>query len=699
VFILTREMGPEGLAPTKLRKGIALVRNGSVAEGINWPGLTSEVLRTKLLEYGSDIKVDLVAPYPQTHLRPAGRGSNTGRLTFHRAQKMDENLAAIHGDPCELLGKLLRGRATLEIEELRGFITKCIDSRHDRDAAVDRILNNSEVVTLADTANPQKARFVTTAAVYRSIEYAVELVDRSKRRAARIHTAVGADHAAVVAAINALFGDGSIETGSGLLIIGSRLSDCDGMAETHELGNPRSVTLRAVLASASAEAGRKKRPALPAQGLVIVPRAERVGDQDLAKLLDLAEQSDTLVVLGKDLSVETGVVANRLVCHAVDSLTPLQTISEQRVSAEGLLRAGLVTAAIKSMAACLTFEPLERSPADRDSFDFIVRTNSAAVKAADKELAAAYGRKCIARGESSFVADLIHGPAVLWCWQPIVFTRTDYAVLPPKIREGQVATIFSTDERASTIQTVLSDGQLVSISTRKFPWVRSGFALSIREARQLRGHARLRIELGDSRFAWAVLVLAATQRQTASVVIDPVVARNTEALAIVLNGSLPGALPTDLRVMADSNAELSVEIARWTNTIEIEDLPKPPAISPQRRRDDLPVLLADDVRDLLTSDVHSSRAFDLLCELLHPDNGAAEEVAAKLQTVCTPNGLTMFAVDQIRQAYQPRADSSGEEDDLDMPRELAIQNPRPWTRADFSCSRSIFSSCFLEGPT
>jgi hypothetical protein len=54
-FMLTREIGPAGLAPAKLRKGIALVRNrgGSfVAEGINWPDLTSEVLRTKLLEYG-----------------------------------------------------------------------------------------------------------------------------------------------------------------------------------------------------------------------------------------------------------------------------------------------------------------------------------------------------------------------------------------------------------------------------------------------------------------------------------------------------------------------------------------------------------------------------------------------------------------------------------------------------------------------
>jgi hypothetical protein len=201
VFILTREMGPEGLAPTKIRKGIALVRNGFVAEGVNWPNLTSEVLRTKLLEFGSDIVVDPIAPFPQTHLRPAGHGSNTGRIAFHRAQLMDDNLAAIHDNPAELLARLLRGGSLLEIEELRRFISKCIDSRHDREEAINLILTNSEVVTFADTANPKKARFVTTAAIHHSIDYAVELVDRARKGAGTIHTAVGADHSAIVAGI------------------------------------------------------------------------------------------------------------------------------------------------------------------------------------------------------------------------------------------------------------------------------------------------------------------------------------------------------------------------------------------------------------------------------------------------------------------------------------------------------------------
>jgi hypothetical protein len=699
-FMLTREIGPAGLAPAKLRKGIALVRNrgGSfVAEGINWPDLTGEVLRTKLLEYGSDITVDLIAPYPQTHLRPAGRGSNTGRLAFHRAQKMDDNLAAIHGEPRLLLEKLLRGRPTLEIEALRGFVAKCIDSSHDRDAAIDRILNTPDVVTLADAVNRQKARFVTTAAIHRAIEYAVELVDRSKRGAATIHTAVGADHAAVVAAINALLNDGTVQTGSVPLVIGSRLSDCEDMAEALGPANPEVTTLKAVLAGVSAEAGRGKRRALPLQGLAIVPRAERVGDRDLAELLDLAEQSETLVVLGKDLSVETGVVANRLVCHAVDRLTPLRTLSEQRVSAQRLLRAGLTTAAVKTLADRLTFAPLDSSPTDQEGFDFVVCTNGKSLKAVDKELAAAYGRKCAARGEYSFVAKLTHGPAVLWKWQPIVFTRTDYDVLPPKIREGQGATIFSTDSRTSKIQALLSDGELVSISPLEFPWFRSGFALSIREARQLKERTRLRIELGDARRAWAALVLAAGQSQPVSVVIDPMVARDADALAMVLSGSLPGALPSELYLRPDANAEISAELAKVTDSIEIEAFPAPEAVVPEQAQPRLPLLIADNVRDLLASDEDAARAFDLLSELLHPDKACDELIVAKLQTICAPDSLTMHVVNQLRHTHRAGQNTSREDDDLDMPRELEIQNARQWTTSDLSLLKLDLFSMFFRG--
>jgi hypothetical protein len=141
---------------------------------------------------------------------------------------MDDNLAAIHGDPAELLSRLLRGGSLLEIAELRRFVSKCIDSRHDQEEAVDLILTNSEIMTFADTANPEKARSVTTAAIHQSVDYAVELVDRARKGTGTIHTAVGADHSDVVVEINALIDERSLDTEGGLLIIGSRLVPAPG---------------------------------------------------------------------------------------------------------------------------------------------------------------------------------------------------------------------------------------------------------------------------------------------------------------------------------------------------------------------------------------------------------------------------------------------------------------------------------------
>lgn len=689
IFVLTRELGPAGLAPTKIRGDIASVRSAGglnyVAEGVNWPDLTGEVLRSKLLEFGLDITPDLIAPHPQRHLRPVRWGSNTGRLTFHRAQRIDKNVKAIHGNPSALLDKLLRSRATIEIEELRRFVAKCIDSRRDREEAVDRILTDPEIVTLADSANNQRPRFITTAAIHASIEYAVELVDRSKRGAATIHAAVGADHEAVIAAVKVLLQEELIETNGGIMIVGNRLSDCADMAEALAPASPERATIKAVLADPGDPFWR----GLPANGLAIVPRAERVGDRDLARLLDLADRCEAHVVLGKDLAVDAGVVANRLVCHAVEALTPFRTIVEQHASVERLLRTGLMNAAIKTMADRLTFRSLDESQADRDGCDFVVCTNSRAVKSAEEQLAAAFGRKSAARHATSFVANLTHGPVLLWQWQPIVFTQTDYSVRPPKIREGRIATIFSIDSGASTIETLLSDGQIVPLSSRKFPWFRSAFALSIREARQIREPARLRVEIGDARRSWPALLLAAIQN-SASVVVDPSVARHPSSLAKVLSGTLPAALPTELFAIPDSNAELSAEIAQMTAD-RFEPMPMPDEPKPNRKYAP-PISVADNVRELLASDERSARAFQLLCKLLHPESGCSEQVSAKLQT--RAHRLTMHIVNELRKAYRHKK-SKNEEDDRDDLRRLNLLNPQPWTTGDISELRSdLFAMTF-----
>ena len=71
-----------------------------------------------------------------------------------------------------------------------------------------------------------------------------------------------------------------------------------------------------------------------------MPHAERLADQDLAELLTLADQAEAAVVLGKDVSIETGVVVNRLACYAVDRLIAFRLISEQCDSRSGYCAPG-----------------------------------------------------------------------------------------------------------------------------------------------------------------------------------------------------------------------------------------------------------------------------------------------------------------------------------------------------------------------
>ena len=103
---------------------------------------------------------------------------------------------------------------------------------------------------------------------------------------------------------------------------------------------------------------------------------------------------------------------------------------------------------------------------------------------------------------------------------------------------------------------------------------------AVREARQIREPATLRVEIGDARRSWPALILAATQN-SASVVIDPSVARHPSSLAMVLSGKLPAALPTELFAVADWNAELSAEIAQITDSFEA--IPMPDAPKPSRK--------------------------------------------------------------------------------------------------------------------
>jgi hypothetical protein len=146
---------------------------------------------------------------------------------------------------------------------------------------------------------------------------------------------------------------------------------------------------------------------------------------------------------------------------------------------------------------------------------------------------------------------------------------------------------------------------------------------------------------------------------------------------MMVSGTMPGAVQTELFATPDWNAELSTEIAKMTDSPEA--IPMPDVTRPSRKLAP-PINVADNVRELLASDERSAIAFRLLCKLLHPKNRYSEEVAVKLQTVS--NRLTVHIVNLLLAAYRPSKKSSKESDDLDMPRNLKLENPQQWTSGD-----------------
>lgn len=686
-FLVLREIDKKGFAAKKLRDGIALVRTGTtgasfVAEGVRWPDVTWEGQRTKLLEFGLDLTVDPMAVQAQRHVAGASLQRDPQRLNKHRAAINKANLLTIHGEPAALLNGLLRRRSSLEVAELRRFIDKHIDSSSERDAAMNRIFCNASVVTLADKADPHKPRFVTTSDVDLAIESAVDLVDRSRRATETILATVGINQATVVAKLSKLMRDRFTDLPERpVLVIGNRHTDCDHLIRALELTQAKLASIQAVIVGCpGAERGSPRiRVELPKGGLVVIPRSETVRDQDLATLLDLAQLADAVIILGKDLSYETGIVTNRLATYAASQLTSSRDIEEQVRSPDQLLRAGLVAQAIKLMQHNLRIAmPTEREGQD---FDFVVCTSRASVNKANRILAVNDGVQRRARGERPITAYLAQGATNLWSGQHIVFERTDYSALPPRIRQGQLATIASFNRRTSNLYIRLSDGSLTFIRPTDFPWFRPAYALKIGEARQLKRIANLRIEIEHLRHGWAALLLAARHMPTVSVVIDRRLAKDMSAFALALVTTLPGALPPELRPVRDHNAEISQVFDKITSNYAFEVLPEPTHEN-DRLSSSPPLYLAEAVRNLVASDPHAKIGFRILRERLHPARTDRNEVVAYLKSARVSE-LTIYLIDQLLQSPTPRSsDRDGDDEEWDMPPELARENPRQWTALD-----------------
>jgi hypothetical protein len=99
----------------------------------------------------------------------------TGPLAGHwkknerRQATRGENLRLIKGSETRLVETMLRRRSSFQISELHRLCAHFFDNRSARDAEVDRILSDQNIVTMALSAEAPKANCVTTRRIARLV--------------------------------------------------------------------------------------------------------------------------------------------------------------------------------------------------------------------------------------------------------------------------------------------------------------------------------------------------------------------------------------------------------------------------------------------------------------------------------------------------------------------------------------------------
>jgi hypothetical protein len=674
-----------------------------VAEGISWPQVAFETQQTLFAECGIDLIMDPIAPYSEPHWTARIYRTDPERVGAHRSLARHLNQQAILGDPSDLLAGLLRGRSTFQIEELRRFIAKFVDAEAGRRSRLETILGDPNVETLAADPDAKTPRFVTPRAVHDSMVCAAALVDEAAREtiAPAIRTVTAPDHAGVVAAIDALMRSKEFQRSARTprpLFLGLNHSDAEHLAEAAAFARPVVATIKTVLQNPvpAKRSGARKRTGLRRGGIVVLPRGEAIDDQTLAALLLACANNHVTVILGHDQSRQRGIVCNRLAAYTVERLAAPEERTAGKTpdleTAERWLRSGLIGRAVERMAqqGLLSFAPVD-DIASETRFDFVVCNDPRRIADTDRRLQT---RRVEEYGSIATVTiQLPRGPIVLCSGQWIAFTRTDYSARPPRIRAGELAQIVDIDAMENTISVLLSGGGTPLVDLERFPHIRSAFALSIREARQIKRPCRLRIEISDARHSWAGLLLAARQQSLPTIIVDPRVAQDVPALITVVRASLPGTLPHELTPRRDPDAELAkvliptVAAPLPSEAFEIENMPVPDPPEPADLAPLVPV--HEHARAMIASHADARRGYQLLRQRLRADNPDRDAAARHILDLCDPQGLTAAIVRSLiaPDLSQAARTEAGLDADFDLPEELDRQAPREWGVWELYCCK------------
>lgn len=707
LFFPRRELENDEIAGPAIRdmfaRPLQVANSDAVTvEGNRWPDFYRRQQQRYFAELGIELVVDPIPPFPGRHWRTDIKRDDP-HVERTRSRTRRSNVQAIHGDPTRLLDKLLRGQSMIRIAELQRLLDRFVDSEGERQSVLETILGRSDIVTLAVDPAAARPRFVTTTAVYDSVQRACELVDRAAgaQGAGTILAITAASHVAVVKQLDNLL--------SGMvcdrpLLLGNNHSESQTLSNTIRHLQPEVTTIKRALPDPKKQSNATS----PARNrLIIVSRAELVEDQTLAKLMVAAHARGAFLVLLHDQSKQNGIVGHRLAAYAADRLAAVEEFGkESYAEAVGrLLGAGLIGPAIQSMAQHrdIIFKTIEDTQGTE--FDFLVFNDSRKVNDSNEKI-----RSFRLRQEKlQPPIELGHPlkPILLSRGERIVFTRDDCAVRPPKIRAGEIAQVLDIDSSSNTIRVALPGGSIEMIDIRRFAHFRAAHAIPVREARHLDRKHHLQITVTDVHHVWATLVLA-VQHPRAILVIDPRVAADIPSLIAATHRSLCAALPHQLSPRRDPNAEFvaivngtepaspasgmfepellpepaasaipsaSARKAPRSETFELERFPEPAL--PARNNSPPIGPLHERARAILDLNSHTRRGVERLREMLSNDN---PDQNANAEDVLRPWGENNLMAALVRLLQGPRVTSTEATTmiNLDLPPEIEQWSPREW---------------------
>jgi hypothetical protein len=659
-----RPVNPDGTFGLKIPDLFARFRThgaeAGIAEGTGWPDLSWETQQSFFVERAIELVVDPFAPAPERHLDIEIPDELTTQwVKNHRLEKRYANIRLIKGSPTHLIEILLRGRSSLQILELHRLCARFIDNEEDRVAQVDRILTGQNVVTLADTTEAQKPRYVTTRRIARLINRAVDVIDRAGDQ---IIAVTGPNHDAVVAQLSDAFASEN-QRGDPPLILGRSLSDCEAIADALAEHNPVVSTLDMVMGEPDERAtGRRRNARMNAGRAIIVPHAELVDDRRIARLLLAVHSTGSRLLLGHDQSRETGIVCRYLSAHVADRPTSEPAIprhADRAREIERWLRSSLLHRAIDAMADLdlLNFRsrpdihigdtaPLAviDDPRRIDGISDAIRMNSVHAGAIEK-----HQTLTGPRGEVKFS---------LGEW----VVTTGRRGLPAALDAHQLARIIAIDATANWID-IVRRGEVMRLDFRYDPAIRPGAAITIRDAWDAPPDTAMAIELTDPRRVWSALLLAATR--VAQLYIDPAIARTPTELVFAARRSLPSAPPSHRVPQPDSDARMRKIFD------DFDPFPRDVAIQPELTPP--PVGFAEEVRQRVMRNGQTTRAYRLLHEHVATDNPDCARNVQRLLGLCSCELTKSIILSLAKQ------DDAPDFDEFDLPLELVELEPRHWS--------------------